>query len=410
MEIKVPTLGESITEATIARWYKKKGDWVEMDEALVELETDKITVEVNAPNNGILEKIESDEGAIVNVGSVIGYIKVQDKPATEPQIIKKMKEETPPTQPASPHEPKSIDAASFLPKEPIPSPAAQKQAADRGIDLGTISGTGKDGRITKEDVIFTGVAPSPISSPSAQLVASRPQDPKDREKRVPMSRLRQKIAERLKLSQNTAAMLTTFNEVDMSAVMHLRQAYKEPFEKEYGVKLGFMSFFTKASIAALKKLPALNAEIRGADIIYKNFYNIGIAVGTDAGLVVPVVKEADQFNFAQVEQEIALLGKKARNGQLSINDLSGGTFTISNGGVYGSLLSTPILNPPQSSILGLHKIEKRPVVINDTIEIRPMMYLALTYDHRLIDGKEAVTFLVYVKEYIESPNRLLLDL
>lgn len=401
----MPTLGESITEATIARWHKKKGDWVEMDEALVELETDKITVEVNAQGTGVLEKIESDEGAIVSVGSIIGYIKVQDKPVVDTQINKPAQETREAPQTPS-NKPQYVNTAVTLSQEPIASPAAQKQAADRSITLATIAGTGKKGRITKEDVVLTASVPSPSSQP----MPSSPQNRQDREERVPLSRLRQKIAERLKLSQNTAAMLTTFNEVDMSTVMQLRHEYKEQFEKEYGVKLGFMSFFTKATIAALKKLPTLNAEIQGTDIIYKNFYNIGIAVGTNAGLVVPVVKDADQLNFAQVEQEIALLGKKARDGQLSINDLSGGTFTISNGGVYGSLLSTPILNPPQSGILGLHKIEKRAVVINDTIEIRPMMYLALTYDHRLIDGKEAVTFLVYVKEYIESPNRLLLDL
>jgi 2-oxoglutarate dehydrogenase E2 component (dihydrolipoamide succinyltransferase) len=390
VEIKVPPLGESVTEATIAKWYKKPGDAVKVDEILLELETDKVTLEVNAQATGMLQEITAKEGDSVTVGQVVGQIAegaagaVSASPAP---AASKPAEAPKPT-------------VSVTEEGPL-SPAARKMATENNLNPANIPGTGKDGRITKGDVIDV------LSKPASVSVSSPSAKP---EERVKMTRLRKRIAERLKESQNTAAILTTFNEVDMSNIIALRNQYKDSFEKKHGVKLGFMSFFVKASIAALKELPAVNAEIDGDDIVYKNYYDIGVAVGTEQGLVVPVVRDADKLSFAGVEKTIGDLGKKARDGKLAVSDLSGGTFSISNGGVYGSLLSTPIINPPQSGILGMHKTMDRPVAINGKVEIRPMMYLALSYDHRIIDGKEAVTFLVRVKECIENPERLLFDL
>lgn len=388
VEIKVPPLGESVTEATIAKWFKKEGDYVKADELLVELETDKVTMEVNAAASGTLGAIAAKEGDVVSVGTVLGSI-------NEGGVAPKSAPAAAAPAPAA----KAPEAA----KEGHPlSPAVRKISTENAVDTNAIAGTGKDGRITKGDVLNVldkGGVVAPAAAPSAKP-----------EERVKMSRLRKRIAERLKESQNTAAMLTTFNEVDMSAIIALRNQYKDNFEKKHKVKLGFMSFFVKAAIAALQEIPSVNAEIDGDDIVYKNFYDIGVAVGTEQGLVVPVVRDADRLSFAGVEKTIGDLGKKARDGKLSMADLSGGTFTISNGGVYGSLMSTPIINPPQSAIMGMHKTQDRPVAINGKVEIRPMMYLALSYDHRLIDGKEAVTFLVRVKECIEAPERLLFDL
>jgi 2-oxoglutarate dehydrogenase E2 component (dihydrolipoamide succinyltransferase) len=393
VEIKVPQLGESVTEATIAKWYKKPGESVKADELLVELETDKVTMEVNAPTSGVLKVVKKATGEVVTPSEIIGSIEagaVAETPATSQ------------AEPAS----SNVQAAA---EKPL-SPAVRKTVEEKNIDPATITGTGKDGRITKGDLIAptTSVAVSKPASAAPQnnmvISGEKPVE------RVRMSRLRKRIAERLKDSQNTAAMLTTFNEVDMGYVMNMRNQYKDNFEKKHGVKLGFMSFFVKAAIAALQEIPAVNGEIEGDDIIYKHFYDIGVAVGTEQGLVVPVIRDADRLSFAEIEKTIGGLGKKAREGKLSMEDLSGGTFTISNGGTYGSLLSTPIINPPQSGILGMHKIQERPMVIGGKIEIRPMMYLALTYDHRIIDGKEAVTFLVRIKELIEAPERLLLSL
>ncbi len=402
-EIKVPTLGESVTEATVAKWMKAVGDAVAMDEPLLELETDKVTLEVNAPAAGTLAEITAPEGANVGVGAVLGRIG-EAGAATAPKPAAKPAAAAP-----APAAPADAAGPAATPSQPPAFPSAAKLAAEGGIDLSQVSGTGKDGRVTKGDVLaLREQPPAPAPAPAAP----RPSHP--REERVRMSRLRKRIAERLKQAQNTAAMLTTFNEVDMSAVMAMRSQYNDGFEKKHGVRLGFMSIFVKACIAALKEIPAVNGEIDGDDLVYKNFYDIGVAVGTEQGLVVPVVRDADQLSFADIEKTIAALGRKARDGKLSLDELSGGTFTISNGGIYGSLLSTPILNPPQSAILGMHKIQKRPVVITekgaDRIEIRPMMYLALSYDHRLIDGREAVTFLVKVKDAIEDPARLLFDL
>jgi len=404
-EIKVPTLGESVTEATVARWLKKIGEAVKIDEPLVELETDKVTLEVNAAASGVLTEISADEGANVEVGGLLGMI-VEGGAATA-----SAKAAAPAPKPAEAPKPA---AAAPAPTVAAPSdldrsgPAARKIVDEQKLDATTIPATGKDGRITKGDALQAAAKQAP-AAPAAPVAASpRPADP--REQRVKMTRLRKRIAERLKEAQNTAAMLTTFNEVDMSAVMALRETYRDSFEKKHGVRLGFMSVFVKAAIAALKELPAVNAEIDGDDIVYKNHYDIGVAVGTENGLVVPVVRDADKMGFAEIEKAISAFGRKARDGKLTLEDLSGGTFTISNGGVYGSLLSTPILNPPQSAILGMHKTQKRPVVIGDKIEIRPMMYLALSYDHRIIDGREAVTFLVRLKEGIEDPQRLLIDL
>jgi 2-oxoglutarate dehydrogenase E2 component (dihydrolipoamide succinyltransferase) len=414
-EIRVPTLGESVTEATVAKWFKKEGDSVAADEPLVELETEKVTLEVPSPAAGVIETISVKAGETVGVGAVLGMLaagegKAAATPAGRPDI------KTATAQPiaAGPETP--------APRTPAPravaaegiSPAARKIVAEKGLDTGAIAGTGKDGRITKGDALAaTALAPAaPAPAAAAPVVMRAPAAPDDavREERVRMTRLRQTIARRLKDAQNTAAMLTTFNEVDMSAVMALRTQYRDLFEKKHGVKLGFMGFFVKACVQALKEIPAVNAEIDGTDLVYKNYYHLGIAVGTDKGLVVPVVRDADQMSLAGIEKAIGDLGKRARDGELKIEEMQGGTFTITNGGIYGSLMSTPILNAPQSGILGMHKIQERPVVVAGKIEVRPMMYLALSYDHRIVDGREAVTFLVRVKESLEAPERLVLDL
>ena len=408
-EIRVPALGESVTEATIAKWFRQAGDAVKADEPLVELETDKVTVEVPAPASGKLSSITAAAGTTVNVGALLGMIEEGAAGAAAKAA------EAPAAKKAEP-----APAAAAKADMPL-SPAVRKMAAEHKLDAAGIPGTGKDGRVTKGDVIAQLEKPAaasiaeakPLVIPSAPAPAARPATaPADgaREERVKMSRLRLTIARRLKDAQNTAAMLTTFNEVDMTAAMALRNQYKEVFEKKHGVKLGFMSFFVKACIQALKDIPAVNAEIDGDDIVYKNFYHIGVAVGTEKGLVVPVLRDADHLSFAGIEKTISEYGRKARDGQLQIADMQGGTFTISNGGVYGSLMSTPILNAPQSGILGMHKILERPIAMNGQVVIRPMMYLALSYDHRIVDGKEAVTFLVRVKEGLEDPQRALLDL
>lgn len=388
-EIKVPPLGESVTEATVAKWFKKAGDAVKTDDLLVELETDKVTLEVNAPATGTLSEIKVAEGTVVEVGTLLGLIAEGAAAAVKPAA------NTNASKPAAAPAKAAAPAASG----PVLSPAARKIAAENNIAPASIAASGKDGRVTKGDALQAS------QGAPAVHVSNEP-----REERVRMTRLRQRIAQRLKESQNTAAILTTFNEVDMGHVMALRNQYKDSFEKKHGVKLGFMSFFVKAALNALKEIPAVNAEIDGDDIVYKNHYDIGVAVGTPQGLVVPIVRDADKYSFAGVEKTINELGVRARDGKLSMEDMQGGTFTISNGGVYGSLMSTPIINPPQSAILGMHKIQERPMVVNGKIEIRPMMYLALSYDHRIIDGKEAVTFLVRVKDAIEDPQRLLLDL
>lgn len=391
VDIITPPLGESVSEATIAKWYKAAGEAVAKDELLVELETDKVTLEVNAPAAGALKEIKVAEGDNVEVGALLGVI--EEGAAGSAAATPKAEQAQAPQASAAPANTPPAGADSS-------GPAARKLIAETGVDAGTIQGSGKDGRITKGDV---------LEAASGSNVASAPKQAGEREKRVRMTKLRQVIAKRLKDSQNSAAILTTFNEIDMSAVMSLRSEYKDAFEKQHDVRLGFMSFFTKAAVKALQEIPAVNAEIDGNDIIYKNYYDIGVAVGSPQGLVVPVVRDADARSFSGIEAEINRLGKRARDGKLSMEELQGGTFTISNGGVYGSLLSTPIINPPQSGILGLHKIEKRPVVIGDEIKARPMMYVALSYDHRIIDGREAVTFLVRIKEFIEDPRRLLLD-
>ncbi len=423
-EIRVPTLGESVTEATIGRWFKKAGDVVRADEALAELETDKVTLEVNAPAAGVLAEIVAKEGETVQPGALLGQIAPAGA-ATAPAPASAAKP-TPAPAPAQAPAPASVQPpvlASAVAPAPVvatsmpPSPAAAKIAAEKGIDVSQIAGSGKRGQALKSDVIEFAArapaAPAPAIEAPPPAPAQRPPAPQEdsaREERVKMSRLRQTIARRLKEAQNVAAMLTTFNEVDMSALIAQRNKYKELFEKKHGVKLGFMSYFVKACCQALEEIPAVNAEIDGTDIIYKRFCHIGVAVGTDKGLVVPVVRDADRMSLAEIEKSIAALGRKAREGTLDIADLQGGTFTISNGGVYGSLMSTPILNAPQSGILGMHKIQERPVAVDGKIEIRPMMYLALSYDHRLVDGKEAVTFLVRVKETLEDPGRLTLAL
>jgi 2-oxoglutarate dehydrogenase E2 component (dihydrolipoamide succinyltransferase) len=398
-EIRVPALGESVTEATVAKWLKKVGDSVVVDDPLVELETDKVTLEVNATAAGTITEIAVPEGANVGVGGILGLIgDAGAKPATPPA-------------PAARSEPQGKAATPLLERS---GPAVRRLVAENTLDPAAIAATGKDGRLTKGDVLAqldrTAASPAVPPAPAATASAKPPRRPDEREQRVRMTRLRKRIAERLKEAQNTAAMLTTFNEADMSAVLALRERYRDSFEKKHGVRLGFMSFFVKACIVALKELPAANGEIDGDDIVYKNYYDIGVAVGTAQGLVVPVLRDADTRSFADVEKTIADLGKRARDGKLTLDELSGGTFTITNGGVYGSLMSTPILNPPQSAILGMHKIDRRPVVVGDKIEIRPMMYLALSYDHRIVDGREAVTFLVRVKECIEDPQRILLDM
>ena len=398
-QIVVPPMGESVSEATVAKWLKKVGDAVRVDEPLVELETDKVTLEVNAAVAGVIAEIKVQQGGNVGVGAVLGFIHEGAAAVSAPTASATT------SAPAQPLRAANISTPPAAATAPIVMPAARKQAEDRGIDPAAIPGTGKDGRVTKEDVLRQATQPAAAPKPA---VPTGPRTRADQEERVRMTRLRQRIAERLKEAQNTAAMLTTFNEVDMSNVMALRSQHKDVFEKKYGVKLGFMSFFVKACVLALKELPSVNAEIEGEDLVYKNYYDIGVAVGTPNGLVVPVVRDADKLNFAAIEKTIGDLGKRARDGKLTMNELTGGTFTITNGGIYGSLMSTPILNPPQSGILGMHAIKERPIAINGKIEIRPMMYVALSYDHRIIDGREAVTFLVRVKECIENPERLLL--
>lgn len=412
VEIRVPTLGESVSEATIGRWFKKAGDPVAMDEPIVELETDKVTLEVNAPAAGVLSEITVKDGETVTPGALLGAISEGAAPARPVKVAA-----------AAP----ALVAASEKSIARSPSPAAAKIAADQRVDPAAIAGSGKVGQVLKGDVLAflasepaptaalhpapASPPPSPAPSPAPAMVRA-PSAAADagREERVRMTKLRQTIARRLKEAQAAAAMLTTFNEVDMTEIMALRARYKDFFEKKHGVKLGFLGFFVKACVGALKEIPTVNAEIDGTDLVYKNYYHLGIAVGTDKGLVVPVVRDADQLGIAEIEKKIADLGRRARDGTLAIDDMQGGTFTITNGGIYGSLMSTPILNAPQSGILGMHKIQERPVVVAGKIEARPMMYLALTYDHRIVDGKEAVTFLVRVKEALEDPARLVLDL
>jgi len=409
-EIRVPTLGESVTEATIGRWFKKAGEAVAVDEPLVELETDKVTIEVPAPSAGTLGEIAAKDGDTVAVGALLGMINdgaAGAKAAPAPAAAKPA---------AAPPPPAAPTAAKAPPSDAPLAPSVRKLSAESGVDASTVPGSGKDGRVTKGDMLAAiekaASAPTPVSQPAAavQVRAPSPADDAAREERVRMTRLRQTIARRLKDVQNTAAMLTTFNEVDMSHIMAMRAQYKDVFEKKHGTKLGFMGFFTKACVQALKDIPAVNAEIDGTDLIYKNYYHMGIAVGTDKGLVVPVVRDCDHKSISDIEKAIADFGHRARDGQLKIDEMQGGTFTITNGGIYGSLMSTPILNAPQSGILGMHKIQERPMVIGGKIEVRPMMYLALSYDHRVVDGKEAVTFLVRVKESLEDPARLVLDL
>ena len=419
VEIRVPTLGESVTEATIGRWFKKAGDAVAVDEPLVELETDKVTIEVPAPSAGTLGEITAKDGETVAVGALLGQITEGGAPAAAKPAAAPAKAAAAPPAAAvasapAPAAPKVADKAP--PTDAPLAPSVRKIATESGIDASTVPGSGKDGRVTKGDMLAAiekaASAPTPVNQPAAavQVRAPSPADDAAREERVKMTRLRQTIARRLKDVQNTAAMLTTFNEVDMSHIMAMRAQYKDVFEKKHGSKLGFMGFFTKACVQALKDIPAANAEIDGTDLIYKNYYHIGVAVGTDKGLVVPVVRDCDHKSIADIEKSIADFGRRARDGQLKIDEMQGGTFTITNGGIYGSLMSTPILNAPQSAILGMHKIQDRPVAIGGKVEIRPMMYLALSYDHRVIDGKEAVTFLVRVKESLEDPARLVLDL
>jgi 2-oxoglutarate dehydrogenase E2 component (dihydrolipoamide succinyltransferase) len=419
-DINVPTLGESVTEATVAKWLKAPGDAVVVDEPLVELETDKVTLEVNATAAGTLAEIVAPEGSNVGVGALLGRIgdgAAGAKAAPKAAAAKPAAAPAPAPAAAKPAPAPAAKPAPAAAAAATPGPAARKLLEETQLDPSKIAGTGKDGRVTKGDVVqlmerpaAPAAAAAPAPAPSAPA-APRVGDPA-REERVRMTRLRKRIAERLKQAQNTAAMLTTFNEVDMGHVMALRSQYNEAFEKKHGVRLGFMSLFVKACIAALKEVPAVNGEIDGDDLVYKNYYDIGVAVGTPQGLVVPVVRDADKLGFADIEKKIAELGRRARDGKLALDELSGGTFTISNGGIYGSLNSTPILNPPQSGILGMHKIQKRPMVVSDKggdkIEVRPMMYLALSYDHRIVDGREAVTFLVHVKDAIEDPQRLLL--
>lgn len=410
-EIKVPVLGESVTEATVAKWFKQPGEAVAIDEPIVELETDKVTVEVPAPVAGTLKEILFAEGTDVDVSSILGSIEEGAAGASAPAAA--------PAAEAAP-----VPAAAPAPAataETALSPAVQKLITENNLDPASITGTGKDGRLVKGDVLAhleggapaAAAAPAPAPAPAAAAPAAVQYPPRPigpREERVPMTRLRKRIAERLKEAQNTAAMLTTFNEVDMTNIMALRKTMQDSFVKKHGVKLGFMSFFTKACVTALRELPAVNAEINAGDMIFKNHYDVGIAVGTENGLVVPVVRDCDTLGFAEIEQSINDFGLRAREGRLTMDEMSGGTFTITNGGIFGSLLSTPILNPPQSGILGMHKIQMRPMVMPDgSIEARPMMYLALSYDHRIVDGREAVTFLVRVKDCIEDPTRIMLD-
>ena len=417
-EIRVPALGESVTEATIGKWFKKPGEAVAVDEPLVELETDKVTIEVPAPAAGVLADIAAKDGDTVAVGAVLGQIKegaggsakaaAAATPGASPPTF-------PPPQSAPAAAPKPAPATAKSSDAPL-APSVRRLASESGIDAARVAGSGKDGRVTKGDMLAAieraAAAPTPVAATAAavQMRAPAPPDDAAREERVRMTRLRQTIARRLKDAQNTAAMLTTFNEVDMGHIMALRTQYRDLFEKKHGVKLGFMGFFVCACVQALKEIPAVNAEIDGADIVYKNYYHIGIAVGTERGLVVPVVRDCDSKSLGDIEKAIADFGRRARDGTLKIEEMQGGTFTITNGGIYGSLMSTPILNAPQSGILGMHKIVERPMVVAGKIEVRPMMYLALSYDHRLVDGREAVTFLVRVKECLEDPTRLVLDL
>ena len=404
-EVSVPALGESVSEATVANWRKQAGAAVSVDEPLVELETDKVTLEVNAPVSGVIESIAVEEGATVAVGTLLcviaeGAAAPMPEPASAPRPVE--------AAPAPPPAPPSAPQPSARP--PL-SPAVRRLVEEHDLDPARISATGKDGRLLKGDVlaaIASGDAKRQAAPVPEQERQAGEGDP--REERVRMSRLRQAVARRLKEAQNTAAMLTTYNEADMGAVMAIRSEYRDAFEARHGLRLGFMSFFVKACVNALQELPAVNAEISGDEIIYKNYYNIGVAVGSPRGLVVPVLRDADRLGFADIEREIAAFGRRARDGSLTLDDMTGGTFTISNGGVYGSLMSSPILNPPQSGILGMHKIQQRPMAVDGEVRIRPMMYLALSYDHRIIDGREAVTFLVRVKEAIEDPRRLLIDL
>jgi 2-oxoglutarate dehydrogenase E2 component (dihydrolipoamide succinyltransferase) len=407
-DIRVPSLGESVIEATVGKWFKQPGDAVAVDEPLVELETDKVTLEVPAPAAGVLSDIVAKNGDTVGVGAVLGQIMdgaAAAKPAAAPP---------PAAKPVEAPKPAPVAPAAKLTDMPMP-PSVRKLAAETGVDPAKVEGSGMRGQVTKGDMLAAieraAAQPTPVAASAPVQMRSRsPRDDAAREERVHMTRLRQTIARRLKDAQNTAAMLTTYNEVDMTAIMHMRSQYKDLFEKKHGVKLGLMGFFTRACIQALKEVPEVNAEIDGADLVYKNYYHIGIAVGTERGLVVPVVRDADQLSLAGLEKAIAALGRKARDGQLKIEEMQGGTFTISNGGVYGSLMSMPILNAPQSGILGMHKIQARPVMVGGKIEARPMMYLALTYDHRVVDGQGAVTFLVRVKEGLEDQERVVLDL
>jgi 2-oxoglutarate dehydrogenase E2 component (dihydrolipoamide succinyltransferase) len=388
-DLVVPTFGESVTEATVSKWLKQVGDSVKVDEPVVELETDKVSVSVPSPETGVLSEIKIQAGKIVNVGTVLGSIR-----AGSAVVVKKETAKT-----TEPLKLKIVEAP--INKKEVLSPAVKRIVEEKRIDISTISGSGRDGRILKGDLLESMGLPSTPSS--ARLT-------KGDEERVKMTRLRSTIAKRLKEAQNNAAMLTTFNEIDMSRIIEMRAEYKEGFQKRYGVKLGFMSFFVRSCVEALKAFPIINAEIQQDEIVYKNYYNIGVAVGTEKGLVVPVVKDADEISFAGIEKQIIALGEKAKTGQLSIEELQGGTFTITNGGIYGSMLSTPILNPPQSGVLGMHNIVQRAVIVDRKVEVRPIMYLALSYDHRIIDGKDAVSFLVRVKEYLEDPRRLFLNL
>jgi len=422
-DIMTPALGESVSEATVARWTKKVGDTVKRDEVLVELDTDKVSLEVSSPADGVLESIDAAEGATITPGTVLGKIggagaqpaegKKPAQSAAAPPGDGPTNTPTGEPKPPLPDMTAPTQEPQKGPTVPVPedrplSPAANRVVTEGNLDPKAIAGTGKDGRITKGDALAA--LENRASAPASAPAAAAPRELHEREERVKMTRLRQTIARRLKEAQSTAAMLTTFNEVDMTAIMKIRADYKDVFEKKHGVKLGFMSFFVKACVAALKAVPDVNAEIDGQDLIFKNHYDIGVAVGTEKGLVVPVLRDADALSLAGIEKAIGDLGKKARDGGLTIDDMQGGTFTISNGGIYGSLMSTPILNAPQSGILGMHKIQDRPVVVDGKIEIRPMMYLALSYDHRVVDGKGAVTFLVHVKDALEDPQRLLLEL
>ena len=388
-DLVVPTLGESVTEATVSKWLKQVGDPVKADEPVVELETDKVSVAVPSPEAGVLSEIKIQAGSTVNVGAVLGSIGAGTANAPKKESVKA----------PEPAKPKTVEVPTS--KKEILSPAVKRIVEEKRIDISTISGSGRDGRILKGDLLESMGLPS---APSTARAA------KGDEERVKMTRLRSTIAKRLKEAQNNAAMLTTFNEIDMSRIIEMRAEYKDGFQKRYGVKLGFMSFFVRSCVEALKAFPVINAEIQQDEIVYKNYYNIGVAVGTEKGLVVPVVRDADELSFADIEKKIIALGEKAKTGQLSIEELQGGTFTITNGGIYGSMLSTPILNPPQSGVLGMHNIVQRAVVVEGKVEIRPIMYLALSYDHRIIDGKDAVSFLVRVKEYLEDPRRLFLNL